>query len=88
MNEVSTKLQECLALSMGGTFPEFVSNAIIVDDKIHMHKESKKRKVVAASSSSAPLKYWCTILLTPPTSCVSTSSSSGLPTHLSVHTNR
>jgi hypothetical protein len=42
---------------MGGTFPDFISNAIIADDKIRAYKESKKRKVVAASSSSAPPKY-------------------------------
>jgi hypothetical protein len=57
MNGLSTKLQERLALSMGGTFPDFISNAIIVDDKIHAHKESKKRKVMVASSSSAPPNY-------------------------------
>jgi hypothetical protein len=48
MNGLSTKLQESLALSMGGNFPNFASNAIIVDDKIRAHKESKKRKAVAA----------------------------------------
>jgi hypothetical protein len=58
MNGLSTKLQERLALSTGGTFTEFISNAIIIDDVIHTHKESKKRKVMVASSSSAPLKYW------------------------------
>jgi hypothetical protein len=57
MNGLSTKLQEHLALSMGDTFPDFISKTIITDDKICVHKESKKRKVVAASSSSAPLKY-------------------------------
>jgi hypothetical protein len=57
MNELSTKLQERLALSMGSMFPNFISNAIIVDDKIHTHKEGKKRKVMATSSNSAPLKY-------------------------------
>jgi hypothetical protein len=57
MNGLSTKLQECLALSMGDTFPDFVSNAIIADDKICAHKEGKKRKVMAPSSSNAPLKY-------------------------------
>jgi hypothetical protein len=57
MNRLSTKLQERLALSMGGTFPNIVSNAIIADDKIHTHKESKKKKDMAPSSSSAPLKY-------------------------------
>jgi hypothetical protein len=56
MNGLSTELQECLALSMGGTFPDFISNTIIADDKIHVHKESRKRKVVAASSSNAPSK--------------------------------
>jgi hypothetical protein len=57
MNGLSTKLQELLALSMGGTFLDFVSNAIITDDKIRAHKESKKRKVVTTSSNSALPKY-------------------------------
>jgi hypothetical protein len=57
MNGLLTKLQERLALSMGGTFSDFVSNAIIADDKIRAHKESKKRMVVATSSNSALLKY-------------------------------
>jgi hypothetical protein len=54
---LSTKLQECMALNTGGTFPEFVSNVMIVDDAIHAHKETKKRKVMAAPSGSAPSKY-------------------------------
>jgi hypothetical protein len=54
---VSTKLQERMALNTGGTFPEFVSNVMIVDDAICAHKETKKKKVVAVPSSSAPLKY-------------------------------
>jgi hypothetical protein len=57
MNALLTKLQERVALSMGGTFPDFVSNAIITDDKIRAHKEGKKRKVMATSSNSAPPKY-------------------------------
>jgi hypothetical protein len=57
INGLLTKLQERLALSMGGTFSDFISNAIICDDKIRAHKESKKRKAVTTSSSSAPLKY-------------------------------
>jgi hypothetical protein len=55
---LSTKLQECMALNTGGTFPEFVSNIMIADDAIRAHKETKKKKVVAAPSSSAPPKYW------------------------------
>jgi hypothetical protein len=54
---LSTKLQERMALNTGGTFPEFVSNVMIVDEAIRAHKETKKRKVVATLSSSAPLKY-------------------------------
>jgi hypothetical protein len=54
---LSTKLQECMALNTGGTFPEFVSNVMIADDAIHAHKETKKRKAVAAPSDSAPPKY-------------------------------
>jgi hypothetical protein len=54
---LSTKPQERMALNTGGTFPEFISNVMISDDAIHVHKETKKRKVVAALSDSAPLKY-------------------------------
>jgi hypothetical protein len=54
---LSTKLHECMALNTGGTFPEFVSNVMIVDDGIRIHKEIKKRKDVAAPSGSAPPKY-------------------------------
>jgi hypothetical protein len=54
---LSTKLQECMTLNMGGSFTEFVSNVIIVDDAIRTHKEAKKRKAVAAPSGSAPPRY-------------------------------
>jgi hypothetical protein len=57
MIDLSTKLQERMALNMGGTFLEFVSNVMITDDAIRAHKETKKRKDVAAPSGSAPLKY-------------------------------
>jgi hypothetical protein len=57
MISLSTKLQERMALNTGGTFPEFASNAIIVDDAIHAHMETKERKVVAAPSESSPPKY-------------------------------
>jgi hypothetical protein len=53
---LSNKLQERMALNTGGTFLEFVSNVMIVDDAIRTHKETKIRKVVAAPSSSAPPK--------------------------------
>jgi hypothetical protein len=54
---LSTKLQECMVLNTGETFPEFISNVIIADNAIRTHKETKKRMVVAASSRSAPPKY-------------------------------
>jgi hypothetical protein len=54
---LSTKLQERMALNIGETFSEFVSNVMIADDAIRAHKEIKKRSVVAAPSSSAPPKY-------------------------------
>jgi hypothetical protein len=57
MNELSTKLQERLALNTGGTFLEFVTNAIIADDVTRGHKESKKRKAMEAPSGSASPKY-------------------------------
>jgi hypothetical protein len=57
MRGLSTKLQECLVLNTAGTFPEFVSNAIIADDAIHAHKEGKKWTTVAAPSGNAPPKY-------------------------------
>jgi hypothetical protein len=54
---LSTKLQECMTLNTGGTFPEYVSNVMIADDAIRTHKETKKKKAMAAPSGSAPLKY-------------------------------
>jgi hypothetical protein len=57
MNGLLTKLQKHLALSMGSTFPDFVSNAIIADEKICVHQESKKRKAVTTSSNNASPKY-------------------------------
>jgi hypothetical protein len=82
---LSTKLQECMALNTGGTFPEFVSNVMIADDTIRVHKETKKRKVVAAPSNSAPPKYW-TVYHHGPSTSISVRSSSGLPAHLSAST--
>jgi hypothetical protein len=57
MKGLSTKLRECLALNADWTFLELMSNAIIIDDTIRAHQESKKKKALAASSSSAPHKY-------------------------------
>jgi hypothetical protein len=57
MNVLSTKLQEHLALNVDWTFLELVSNAIVADDAIHAHQESKKKKDLAAPSGSAPHKY-------------------------------
>jgi hypothetical protein len=54
---LSTKLQQRMTLNTRGTFSEFISNVMIVDDTIRAHKENKKRKVVVAPSSNAPLKY-------------------------------
>jgi hypothetical protein len=54
---LSTKLQECMSLNTGGSFPKFVSNVIITDDTIRAHTETKKRKDVTAPSRSAPLRY-------------------------------
>jgi hypothetical protein len=52
-----TKLQERMTFNTGGTFLEFISNVMIVDDAIRAHKETKKRKPVAAPSDSAHPKY-------------------------------
>jgi hypothetical protein len=57
MIDLSTKLQERMALNTGGMFPEFVSNVMIADDAICAHKEIKKRKAMTAPSESAPPKY-------------------------------
>jgi hypothetical protein len=56
-NDLSTKLQERLALNANWTFLELVSNTIIVDDAIHAHQESKKKKALAGPSVSATHKY-------------------------------
>jgi hypothetical protein len=56
MRGLSTKLKDRLSLSTGGTFPVYLSNAIIVDNAIRAHKEGKKRKAMTAPSGSAPPK--------------------------------
>jgi hypothetical protein len=90
---LSTKRQERMALNTGGSFPEFISNVIIVVDVIHAHKEAKKRKVVVAPQHqhhqrtvyhSAP-RYRMVYHTAPPTRLISTtttsvSGNSGLPT--------
>jgi hypothetical protein len=58
MNDLSTKLQEQLALNTGEMFLELVSDIIIADDTIRAHRESKKKKVMIVPSYSAPHKYW------------------------------
>jgi hypothetical protein len=90
---LSTKLQERMVLNTGGTFLEFISNIMIVDDAIRAHKETNKRKVVATPSSSAPPKYRMVYhhgSTYPPRPSTNSSvrSSSGLPTHLSASTSR
>jgi hypothetical protein len=57
MRGLSTKLKQRLSLSTGGTFPEFLSKAIIAHNTICAHQEVKKRKAMAAPSGSAPSKY-------------------------------
>jgi hypothetical protein len=37
MIDLSTKLQQRMAINTGETFPEFVSNVIIADDMIRAH---------------------------------------------------
>jgi hypothetical protein len=61
---LSTKLQERMTLNTGGSFPEFISNVIIVDNAMHAHKDTKKRKAVAAPSGGAPPGIrWCTTMV-------------------------
>jgi hypothetical protein len=57
MNGLYTKLQERLTPNADWTFWELVSNAIIADDAICSHQESKKKRALAAPSGSAPHKY-------------------------------
>jgi hypothetical protein len=68
MNGLSTKLQEHIALNADWTFLELVSNAIIADDAIHAHQESKKKKALVAPSGNAPTKYQmvCALRHNPP----------------------
>jgi hypothetical protein len=90
---LSTKLQECMVLNTRGTFPEFVSNVMIMGDAIRAHKETKKRKVVSAPSVVLlQTTGWC-ITMTPLTqpnhhssTSTSVSRSSGLLSHLNTHT--
>jgi hypothetical protein len=57
MNGLSSKLQKRLVLNADWTFLELVSNAIIADDVIRVHQESKKKRDLVAPSRSAPPKY-------------------------------
>jgi hypothetical protein len=57
MRGLSTKLKERMLLNTSGTFPEFLSNAVIADNTIRAHKEGKKRKAMASPSGSAPPTY-------------------------------
>jgi hypothetical protein len=81
---LSTKLQERMVLNTGGTFPEFISNVMIVDDAIHVHKETKKswmwllHPVVLLRSTGRCTTTAPPIHLDPSTSS-SVRSSSGLP---------
>jgi hypothetical protein len=69
MKDLSTKLQERIALNADWTFLELVSNAIITDDAIHAHQKSKKKKALAAPSVSVPHKYWMVCVLHITTHC-------------------
>jgi hypothetical protein len=80
MNSLSTKLQERLALNADWTFLELMSNAIIVDDAICDHWESKKKKYLTAPSGSASHKYRMVCVLHITTNH-SSSSISWLPIH-------
>jgi hypothetical protein len=73
MNGLSTKLLEGLALNVDGTFLELVSNAIITDDAIRDHWESKKKKALVAPSVSAPSKYRIVCPTSQPTPAASSS---------------
>jgi hypothetical protein len=57
MNGLCTKLEEHLAFNADWTFLELVSNAVITDDTIRAHQESKKKKTLAAPSISTPHKH-------------------------------
>jgi hypothetical protein len=54
MIDLSTKLQEHVALNTGGTFPKFVSIVIIVDNAIRAHKETKKRNCGSSVQKCSP----------------------------------
>jgi hypothetical protein len=84
---LSTKLQQCMALNTGGSFPEFVSNVIIADNAIRTDKEAKKRKVVAAPFDSAPPRYRM-VYHHDPTYLPHRQQQQWLPAHLSASTTR
>jgi hypothetical protein len=65
MNGLSTKLQEHLALSADWTFLELVSNAITVDDAIHVHQESRRRMLWQLHLVVLPTSTgWCVLHIT------------------------
>jgi hypothetical protein len=74
MRGLSTKLKERMSLSTSGTFPGFLSNAIIANNVIHAHKEGKKKKAMAAPSGSAPPKVSGGVSFSPHQAASSTSA--------------
>jgi hypothetical protein len=50
MNDLSTKLQERLALNADWTFLKLVSNAIIADDANRAHQKSKQEEGFSSHS--------------------------------------
>jgi hypothetical protein len=79
-----------MTLNTGGTFLEFVSNVMIVDDAIRAHKETKRGRlwllhlvVLLRSTRQCTTTAPPTHLDSSNNTSISIHSSSGLPTHLS-----
>jgi hypothetical protein len=86
INGLSTKLQERLALSMGVSHTSSATLSSRMIRSAHIRKVRRGRSWQPHLEVPRQSTGWCTILLAPPTS--RTSTSSGLPAHLSVRTSR
>jgi hypothetical protein len=88
---LSSKLQECMALNTGRTFPEFVSNIMIANDAITPTRKPRRGRLWLLCPVVLPRSTGRCTTTAPPihldrctSISISVCNSSGLPAHLSI----
>ena len=62
---LSAELQDRLNLNMGGTFTDFVNNAIVAEDGYRRVMAERKRSASAMGPSGGPPQKFCMVYTTP-----------------------